>query len=204
MGRGCRVSDDSGEPAAAPLQQLVERAKVGNLSTAEVDHVAQQLKVEAPGESTYDLLYVLSRTRATRYESTVASFSITQKIRWLLGSRCKHCVPSGGQTSRYLSEVRRFVVGVDWDDCGDVRQVALSAAGEFLRDNRDCGLLQAVYNACSEANVGGVDERTALEALARALGTPLSESLSAEYLEAQRPELLAQGASWLESQCGGG
>lgn len=187
---------------SASVRQLVERAKDGRLSADEIDAVAQRLKHEMSGRSTYSLLYVLSRTRATRHEAIVASFLDHQDDPMVARLALQTLCSFWGYASRYLDYLRRFAMGVEWDYCGDVRQVAFSAAGEFLRENRDCELFRIVYSACSEAVPGDFEERVALEALARALGKPLAESLSAKQLEGWRPELLAQGSVWLELHCG--
>ncbi|TDD58167.1 hypothetical protein E1263_20265 [Kribbella antibiotica] len=185
-------------PSALPVQQLVARAKDGSLSTADVDEVVQRLKSEAPGESTYRLLYVVGRTGATRHESLVASFLDCQEDPMLARLALQTLCTFWGKSDQYLSDLRRFVAGVDWDTDGDVQQVALSAAGEYLRHNRDRTLFQSVFNACTKALGGEVDQRVALAALARALGTPQAE-LSTSYLKRSRPQLLIQAASWLDS-----
>jgi hypothetical protein len=156
---------------------------------------------EPPGVATYKLLYVLSRSRAVRHEQVVASFldyaNDPMVVRLALQTLCTFW----GETARYLNDVCRFAAGVEWDYFGDVRQVALSAAGEYLRIQQNCELFRIVYDACINSSIGDVEERVALEALARALGRPLADSLNKSRLEEWRSELHAEGLSWLKANC---
>ncbi|ADB30583.1 hypothetical protein Kfla_1482 [Kribbella flavida DSM 17836] len=182
-------------------RKLVERAKEGRLSTADVDAVAERLRRGAVDESTYDLLYVVSRARATRHQELVASFLDCADDPMLARLALQTLCSFWGLSAQYLDFIKRFVAGVDWDHFEDVRQVALSAAGEYLRENTDCELFRGVHGACVDSSSGSVGQRIALEALARALGKPMAESLDGKRLMELKPELLADGSAWLAANC---
>jgi hypothetical protein len=97
--------------------------------------VASLLARDAPRSDLYRLLYVLARSKATQYEPLVAGFLGHREdpdvARLALQTLCTFW----GLTERYKGQVHAFLEGVEWDYFGDVRQVAMAAAGEYLRDS---------------------------------------------------------------------
>lgn len=185
----------------ASVEQLVERAKEGSLSAKDVDAVAARLKASPVDDETYSLLYVISRTRATRHRDVVESFLDHSADPMLARLAVQTLCTFWGEAARYLGVLNRYIAGVEWDGCDDVRDVALSAAGEYLRENRDCELFRTVHLACLGAAAGDVTELAAFGALARALGRPQAGLMSGKYLALSKPELLAEASSWLDEHC---
>ncbi|KJK49699.1 hypothetical protein UK23_13225 [Lentzea aerocolonigenes] len=109
------------------MEQLVLRAKEGTLSAAEVDAVAARLTSEPLDEDTYSLLYVIARTRATRHRRIVESFLDCSEDPMLARLAVQTLCTFWGEADRYRDVLDRFIAGVEWDEDGDVRDVALSA-----------------------------------------------------------------------------
>ena len=109
------------------VDQLVERAKDGTLSAADVDGAAARLTSEPLGEDTYGLLYVIARTRAVRHRKIVESFLDCAEDPMLARLAVQTLCTFWGEADRYREVLDRFIAGVAWDESGDVRDVALSA-----------------------------------------------------------------------------
>lgn len=117
------------------VAELVARAKDGTLPAAEVDRVAARLKSEPIGESTYGLLYVISRTRATRHRTVVESFLDCSEDPMLARLAVQTLCAFWDEADRYLDVLRRFSAGVEWDHDGDVRDVAVTALAKHNTKN---------------------------------------------------------------------
>jgi hypothetical protein len=97
--------------------------------------------------------------------------------------------------------MQRFIDGVDWDDFGEVRQVAISSAGYYLRDHRRGELLSGLLKRAALDNDDALERRFAIEAIATALGYPIVETLKGkEPWEQWAAEVLAQGQTRLATE----
>jgi hypothetical protein len=158
------------------LDDLVDRAKQGAVLPDEVAAVAAALK--SASDEKYRLLYVLGRCGATEHEELVAGFLDGDDGE--LAGLALRILAQWGRTGSYLGHVRAFVNGLEWDDFGDARMIAVSVAGEHLRTHTDSSLLTALLSLSRAEDDGDeVIRRVALEALAVALGDPVAETLRA-------------------------
>lgn len=161
------------------VPNLVSRAKAGTITDRELSTVADRL-ADNPESDVYELLYVLTRSGVRSYEGIVARFldyrSDPMVARLALQSLCTFW----GLTERYIDTVREFLRGVDWDVFGEVRQVAITAAGEFLSEHRRDDLLRELLRLSGVENSDTIERRIAVEALARSLGEPLAETINAD------------------------
>ncbi|MET7668636.1 hypothetical protein [Micromonospora luteifusca] len=160
------------------LKDLVRRAKEGAVTRAEQDEVATLLAEGRGGESTYQLLYVLGRTSDTRHEPMVAKLldrsDDPMVSRLALQTLCQFW----GFTGRYVDAVERFLDGVEWDDFDDVKDIAISIAGDYLASNRQCGMLRRLLAIAGDST--GVQHRITIEALAVAMGEPVGSAINAD------------------------
>ena len=160
------------------LDELVDRAKQGLVRRQELAEVAASLRATEDEEQAYGLLYVLGRSSATEYEELVAGFlrsGDAELTKLALQTLCTFW----GLTESYVDDVRTFLDGVEWDPLGDVRQIAISAAGDYLRTHTDTGMFARLLELAYPDNTDEVERRIALEALATALGDPVAETLKA-------------------------
>ena len=75
-----------------------------------------------------------------------------------------------GNTAQYLEEVLRFMRGVPWDQEEDVRQIAVSEAGEYLRSNTEPRFLRELISIFESEDEERSMHEGAYFALARAVG----------------------------------
>jgi len=160
------------------LEDLVDRAKQGLVRPSEITEVAAALtSLPDDSEDGYSLLYVLGRSEATQYEELVAGFLRSgdpNLARLALQILCMFW----DLTESYVDDLRAFLDGVEWDDDGWVQQIAVSAAGQYLRTHTDTAMLARLLELAEPDN-DVLERRWALEALAVALGDPLAETLTA-------------------------
>ncbi|MFC0842747.1 hypothetical protein ACFH04_03205 [Streptomyces noboritoensis] len=84
-----------------------------------------------------------------------------------------------GMTSEFLPELRAFVAGVEWDVDGDVRDMAVSVAGNHLREAEGPSELARMIMAIAEdESEFSLTRESALRALARSLGDSLVDPSS--------------------------
>lgn len=166
------------------LDDLLEEAKWGRLTEEEIQYVASQIKECKPADSRnlYTLLHILGKATAgnpmaAQYRNLVEGFlvypsdSMISRIAFVV--LCNYW----DLDKEYLPQMKAFIRGVDWDD-DDVRLVAISSAGEYLRKTFDRDLLELLIqtfegNSCSSREgleVEDVARETAYSALARADG----------------------------------
>ncbi len=160
------------------LDELVDRAKQGQVRKQEITEVAALLRTTEDEEQAYGLLYVLGRSSATEYEELVASFLRSgdpELAKLALQTLCTFW----GLTESYVDEVRTFLDGVEWDLLGEIRLIAISAAGDYLRTHTDTAMFARLLELAYPDNTDEVERRVALEALATALGDPVAETLKA-------------------------
>jgi hypothetical protein len=93
----------------------------------------------------------------------------------LRGSHCRYSAATWDKTEKYLEYVRAFLRGVDWDDEEDVRQIAISIAGEYLRGRWDEELFQQLLDIATNDHDLPAIRVTAIRALGRALGDNWTE-----------------------------
>ena len=159
------------------LNDLVYRSKEGRVTEQEISQVAGALSSGDGGPDTYRLLYVIARCGARSHERLVAQFLSYRPDPAVAGLALQALCTFWGLTEKYLDEVERSLRGIEWDHNGDIRRIAITAAGEFLRTKPACSLLTELLRLTDreieEENV----RRFAVEALARAIGKPLTEVL---------------------------
>jgi hypothetical protein len=151
--------------------ELVRKAKAGTLTLLEAEQVIASLKLGHGGVDTYHLLYIVGRSFQAHEEELVASYLECSEDPMLARLALQILCDQWNKTEKYLNEVRRFAAGVVWDSQDDVRQVAISIAGEYLRAHDEAQLFELLLSISE----GPADEYSALpgfavEALARALG----------------------------------
>jgi hypothetical protein len=186
------------------ISGLVTRAKEGLVTKAEIAEVARLLVDRADDEHTYSLLYVIGRTRATEYEELVAGFLDEEEHPSVAALALQVLCTFWNLTDRYAEQVRRFLEGVEWDFFGEVRLIAISAAGRYLAVRTHCPILRGLLALCAADDESWVERRVALEAVASALGDPVGETLRAggARRETWAQDVLARGQARLALECG--
>lgn len=160
---------------------LLARAKVEWLDDATLRKVAKELGDPFSKENKYTLLHIIGKgTRGNKYyreivESYLRSKEDTMLTRLALKILCSYW----GYTDQYLTEIRRFLEGGEWDIEDDCKLIAVSIAGEYLRKNKDIGLLAHLLYIFEDDTEDSVVRQVSYDAIARATGHEWSELPSA-------------------------
>jgi hypothetical protein len=151
-------------------QGLLDRAKDGLLRGHELDQAVAALKDPRSGADPYTLLHIIGHAMDNSYEGLVVSYLDCPEDPLLSRLALQILCNYWSKTSRYITYVKRFLAGVDWDDEGDVQQVAVSVVGEFLREKWDDELFRSLLDLALDEDDVRQMRIPAIEALARALG----------------------------------
>lgn len=105
-----------------------------------------------------------------------------------------------GLRQSYRHRLVTFLMGAPWDEEGDVRQVAISEAGEYLRRDADREILQALLGIATSPTEDKLTREIAIQALGRAIGMshqrlPFGGDVPADSDLAQG--ILRRARSWL-------
>jgi len=158
---------------------LLERAKWGSLSDAEIDHVANEIQKPMFEANAYTLLHILGKSQATRYRHLVEQYLENDSDPMLAKLALQILCTTWGESSHYLEQITRFVQGVAWDEDDDCQLAAVSIAGEYLRTKHDPVLLYLLLELFEREMEDHLLREAAYGALARAMGREYSEIPSA-------------------------
>ena len=181
--------------------EILERATRGELSTTEQDAVAKALLSDTPSLDRYTLLLALGRAMAKQHRAVVEAFLQDETDPMLARLALQILCNFWSETERYIPFVERAITGLDWDDDEDVRQMATSVAGEYLREAANPALLALLIAMVEDESEDEFTRADAYLSLARAMGKewnelpplsglpPLEDLLEVEVLEAARARL---------------
>jgi hypothetical protein len=151
-------------------QGLLDKAKDGRLPVHELDQAVAALKDPRSGTDPYTLLHIIGRAMDISNEDLVAGRLDCPEDPLLSRLALQILCNYWAKTSHYITHVKMFLAGVEWDNNGDVQQVAVSVVGEFLREQWDDELFRSLLDlALDEDDVRQI-RIPAIQALARALG----------------------------------
>ncbi len=165
------------------LEDLLEKAKWGKLSNEELAYVVQKIETWTPAdkeEDLYTLIHTLGRSEEKKYKELVERFlyfpDYPMITRIALYTLCNYW----NYTQDYLSELTNFIQGVEWDKEDDVRLIAISCAGGYLRKTLEKKLLQLLIDTFEKNDEDELIREGAYEALCRAMGKQWNEILASE------------------------
>jgi hypothetical protein len=141
-------------------------------SAEDVAVVVGLLSGEHDAEDTYWLLQALGRAGRVEHEVLVAGFLEYREEPTVAALALRVLCRHWGLADRYADRIREFLY-LD-DGVLSPRSVAISLAGEYLRDRRDAAMLERLVELAGEDGVDWIDRKHALTALATALGYPHS------------------------------
>jgi hypothetical protein len=150
--------------------KLLDTATGGQLSEPELGQAIAALKDPSFAGDRYTLIYIIGRALATSQEELVAIYLNCPEDPMLARIALQTLCSFWGKTPRYLAYVRRFMCGVDWDTEDDVRQIAISIAGEYVRKTWDDGLFQELLDIATNEDSFPWIRQFAIQALARTMG----------------------------------
>jgi ankyrin repeat protein len=157
------------------LDDLLHRAKTGSISDEEVDAVAREIQANPQNENGYTLLHIVGRSFATRHRDVVESFLDARWNPMLARLSLQILCNFWGETALYLDRVLSALRGLPWDPEDDVRLIAISIAGEYLRTHTNRNLLVTLFGIFNDATKESTIREAAYFALARACGRDWNE-----------------------------
>jgi hypothetical protein len=164
------------------LSGLWEKTQAGRITAAEVDGVAQRLSVAEDDDDRYTMLMILGYSGATRHRTLVERFLECREDPMLARAALSVLCDDWNYANEYLGQIRRFLRGVEWDDEEDVRLMAISRGGEYLRSYDDREILTELLRIANDRSQNPVVRQAAYRALGRAMGRDWRELPSASRL----------------------
>jgi hypothetical protein len=152
--------------------ELLEEAKWGKLTQEELTYVIQSIKNHKAGDKNdlYTMIHILGRAGATEYQKLVESFLYFQSDPMISKIALQTLCNYWGFTEHYLSYIKKFIAGVEWDEDDDVRLIALSIAGNWLRENSNPSLLEQLLHVFEDPSQEALIRDVAYIAICRAIG----------------------------------
>lgn len=154
-------------------EELLRRAMRHQVQPGELSWVIQELLDPGssghPGDA-YTLLHILGHAGNPSHRGIVERFlghrDDPMVARLALEILCSYW----NLTDEYLPQLMTFLRGVDWDHAGEVRQMAISVAGEYLRSRHHPEMLNTLLEIFESADEDVTSREDAYFALARAVG----------------------------------
>jgi hypothetical protein len=151
----------------------LERAKDGTLSAEELQQVARELDSGESITDTYTLLHIIGRARGGEaYQSLVEQFldhDDAMVMRISLQVLCQWW----GKSAQYEDAIWRFLSGDERDEEGHIRIMAISCAGELMREHPNARLLEAVVAIVRNPDAEVPEREAASDAIVEAAGLAL-------------------------------
>lgn len=150
--------------------EMLERATSGQLSAREQDRIAEALQSETPSIDRYTLLLALGRSMAKRHKAVVESFLEAESDPMLARLALQILCRFWSETEHYIPWIERALAGLEWDHDDDVRQMAVSIAGEYLREAPQPALLRRLLLLVEDSVEDESMRKDAYLSVARAMG----------------------------------
>lgn len=183
------------------IAKFLEKAKTGEISALEISKVGEELASSGENSDKYTLIHILGRAGAVDYEPDVAKHLHYQfdplVARMALQVLCSYW----NRANDYLSDIEKFLRGVEWDEDEDVRLAALSIAGELARDG-DLRFVPLLIQIFSDPCENEIVRQAAYFALARASGLDWCELPPASRRMNLQKEVDARVVDWMKRQAG--
>jgi hypothetical protein len=152
------------------LEEMLDRAKRGEVTKQELEQIAQQLESGSTGKDTYTLLHIIGRSFAVQYEGLVATFLNRTDNPMLVRLALQILCHMFGKYSEYRNYIWTLADHSEWDSEEDARLMALSCAGAYLRMSEDAQLLSKLVTIFENSAEDQLVRETAYMALGRAVG----------------------------------
>src|SRR5438045_2938047 len=121
--------------------ELLEKTRANRLTQEEFDIVVKMVRDGPHDENLCLLIYVLRLAGAKDLKKIIEKFLYYPTNPYVSRVALKTLCEGWKLTGDYLEEVKRFIVGEEWDVRDEIRLLAISIAGEYLADHFDKQLL---------------------------------------------------------------
>ncbi|MDR3504422.1 MAG: hypothetical protein P4L79_17790 [Legionella sp.] len=126
------------------IGELLTKAKFESLLPDEIDWVVKRIDSQSlTHTTTLDTeLFILGISQAKKYRKLLEKFLYYPEDPIISCTVLKSLCRYWDLTTDYLDDLKTFIKGVEWDDIGDVRLMAITMAEEYLKTNFDRELLK--------------------------------------------------------------
>jgi hypothetical protein len=138
-------------------RDMLIRAKLGSLSAQEVAEVAQKLRSHNLDADPYTMLHIVGLAGGPSYRDLIEQYLSYPADPMLSRLALQIVCDFWGEKAQYRDAIAFHLSPVDWDRDDDVRIMALSCAGEYLREHAEPYFLKALiqtYANETETNAG--------------------------------------------------
>ena len=151
---------------------LLARARSGTLSEVDIASVVDALTTRAAEVDVYTLLMVVELSERIELASLVASFVEYPRDSQVSALAVQILLPEWELYDQYAHLLPALIAGRGWDDYNDVRDSALSAAGEAIRRSptKHHRLMAELIGTVTDLRLDDLTRQQAYFALLRALG----------------------------------
>lgn len=162
------------------LAALLDEAKWGKLTNEEIAYVVQKLESCKPGDddNLYTLIHILGKAHAKQYKRKIESFLYYPSYSMITKIALQTLCCFWGYYQEYLTEIKKFMRGVEWDDEEQIRIIAISSAGQSLSLSYDHELLQLLIQIFENEKEEESIREMAYFALATAMGQSSREIIT--------------------------
>ncbi|MGH7425801.1 MAG: hypothetical protein ACREJP_06505 [Candidatus Methylomirabilales bacterium] len=157
---------------------LLMRAKQRDLSDRELEEVKSELLDPETTEDRHRLLYIIGRGGDPRFLPVVEPFLDSPDDPMLASLALEILCNFWGLYEKYRDVTIKFMRGVPWDEDKEVMDMAISCAGQLLRERRDPELARMLLEIAEWKVDDEITELTrdwAMFALGRAVGLSWKE-----------------------------
>jgi hypothetical protein len=154
-------ADYPSEPKQSPKGQMLNRSEIissieervrhGVVLAVDVQWVSAQLTCKEDNES-YRLVELLGESRDFGQRQKLESLLHCELDPYLSAIALRVLCQDWGLATEYNQLLKKFIIGVPWDDTNELRDAALSAAGDSLYDKEDPRLLQEIVRVYDNAS----------------------------------------------------
>lgn len=127
-------------------RDFLHRAERHKLSRQELDMVADVLQNDSGNAETYTLLNIIGVYGDKSLRHLVEKFLSYRGDAMLVRLALEILCFYWKDTAQYIDHVRRYIHQQPWDQSNVVRQMAVSAAGEYLREYNDRELIETLIS----------------------------------------------------------
>lgn len=157
-------------------EELLDRAKAGlGIEPSEINQLVAALRSKTTVDDPYVAIQILGLSAGPELAWVVEPYLNSADDPMLARIALRVLCDDWGLGARYLHELMRFVDGVSWDVDEEVRTIAISTAGELLREIKGPDLGRRLLKLTRDPNELKETREWTLRALGRAVGIPHSD-----------------------------
>lgn len=155
------------------VEDLLTKATKGHISKSEFEEVSQVLS-EGKGDS-YGFLLIIGRACDLRYQMIVERYLDSPDDPMLARLSLQILCQYWGLGCEYVTEIKEFINGVEWDEEDEVKDMALSCCASVFKKQEEANLVKSVYDVFIDQNEDSISRITAYGSLAVLAGLDIAK-----------------------------